>query len=296
MSASSLLIRKSRPHANVKLAIGPIELDAVSREHLIESILDKALTASSTHHVATANAQFYVLAESDFVFRDCLNRAEFVCADGFSMGFATQVLHGKKVDRLTGVDLVEEICKRGAGHGLRVFFFGGRSGSASALAEMMTARYPGLHVAGVACPPMGFEKSQLSLSAVLNQIRNAKPHVILVALGAPKQELFIDQYLRNLGVPVAIGVGGSFEILTGVTRRAPEFIQRAGCEWLYRLGQEPRRLWRRYVLGNPEFLWLVSKYWFRARRKETASRGKEEAQPIPAAQNGSSLAQPTGWD
>ena len=288
------MIRKSRPHASVKLAIGPIELDAASREHMIESILDKALTASSTHHVATANAQFYVLAESDSVFRDCLNRAEFVCADGFSMGLATQVLHGKKVDRLAGVDLVEEICKRGAKSGLRIFFFGGRSGSAAALAEMMTQRYPGLHIAGVSCPPMGFEKSELSLSAVLSQIRGAKPHVILVALGAPKQELFIDQYLRNLGVPVAIGVGGSFEILTGVTRRAPEFIQRAGCEWLYRLGQEPRRLWRRYVLGNPEFLWLVSKYWFLLRRRESSRAGN--AQPMPAKQNNSSHAQPTGWD
>ncbi len=87
-----------------------------------------------------------------------------------------------------------------------------------------------------------------------------------MALGAPKQEMFIDQYLRGLSVPVAIGVGGSFEIITGVTHRAPMAIRRVGLEWLYRLCQEPRRLWRRYILGNPHFLLIVCRYrlWGRA--------------------------------
>ena len=246
---------------DLRWSIGPIEVDAQPREQLIEAILDHALNSSVSHHVATINAQFYVLAENDPVFRDCLMRAEVVCADGVSIGLAVKALTGRRIERLAGVDLLEEICKRGAASGLRVFLLGGRPGSAQRLAEILSERYPGIEIAGISCPPMGFQKSADSLLTVLNQLHAAQPHVAFVALGAPKQELFIDQYMRNLKIPVVVGVGGSFEIITGFTHRAPRLIQRAGFEWLYRLGQEPRRLWRRYFLGNPQFLWIMAGYW-----------------------------------
>lgn len=256
---------------DLRWSIGPIEVDAQPREQIIESILDHALNGSLSHHVATINAQFYVLAENDPVFRDCLMRAEIVCADGASIGLAVKVLTGRQIERLAGVDLVEEVCRRGATRGLRIFLLGGRPGSAQRLAEILSDRYPGIEIAGICCPPMGFQKYAESLSAVINQIEAAQPHVAFVALGAPKQELFIDQYLRNLKIPVAVGVGGSFEIITGFTHRAPKLIQKAGFEWLYRLGQEPRRLWRRYLLGNPHFLWIMGRYWIlRHKRMQSA--------------------------
>jgi N-acetylglucosaminyldiphosphoundecaprenol N-acetyl-beta-D-mannosaminyltransferase len=266
MNATAALLQKSEPQLDLRVPIGPVEVDTLPRERLIEKILDSALHASFTHHVATINAQFYVLAECDRVFRDCLKRAEFVCADGVSIGLAASVLTGQKIERLAGVDLIEEICRRGAQHGLRVFLLGGRPGSAVRLSEMLQNRYPGVEIAGTACPSVGFEKNTESLAAVLDQMHSVRPHLVFAALGAPKQELFIDQYLRNLKIPVAVGVGGSFEIITGVTHRAPRIIQRVGLEWLYRLCQEPRRLWRRYILGNPYFLWIMARYWF-ARRK-----------------------------
>lgn len=266
MNATAAQLQKNEPQSDRRVPIGPVDVDTLSRERLIEKILDSALHASSTHHVATINAQFYVLAECDRVFQDCLRRAEFVCADGVSIGLAASFLTGQGIERLAGVDLVEEICRRGAQHGLRVFLLGGRPGSAVRLSEMLSSRYPGVEIAGIACPLVGFEKDEQSLSAVLHQIQSVRPHLVFVALGAPKQELFIDQYLRNLKIPVAVGVGGSFEIITGVTHRAPRMIQRVGLEWLYRLCQEPRRLWRRYILGNPHFLWIMGRYWF-ARRK-----------------------------
>jgi N-acetylglucosaminyldiphosphoundecaprenol N-acetyl-beta-D-mannosaminyltransferase len=247
-------------------------VDTLPRERLIELILHDAFHASSTRVVATINAQFYVLAESDFVFRDCLRRSEFVCADGVSIGMAAKILARRRVERFAGVDLVEEICRRGAVDRLRIFLFGGRPGSAAVLADMLLQRYPGIEIAGISCPPVGFEKSAHSLVAALNDIAAACPHVVFVALGAPKQELFIDQYLRNLNVPMAAGVGGSFEILTGVTHRAPKAIQQAGLEWLYRLCQEPRRLWRRYLFGNPKFLFIMSRYWVLGRRVQQATQ------------------------
>jgi len=278
MSATATRPRESNRHPELRAQIGPVEVDTLPRESLIENILDRALYGSFTHHVATVNAQFYVLAESDRVFRDCLKRAEFVCADGVSIGFATNILTGHRIERLAGVDLLDEICRRGAPYGLRVFLLGGRPGSAVCLSEMLKRRYPGLEVAGTACPAFGFGKSADSLSEVLEAVHTVRPHVVFVALGAPKQELFIDQYIRNLRIPVAVGVGGSFEIITGVTRRAPRVVQRAGVEWFYRLCQEPRRLWRRYILGNPRFLWIMASYWFARRRTVLASSSDGEPQ------------------
>ena len=243
-----------------RVSLGPVEIDAIARTDLVDRIIEEAFHADSTRVVATINAQFYVLADRDAVFQDCLRRSEITCADGFPIGVAAGLLAGQRVERVAGVEIVEEICRRGAGSGLRVFLLGGRPGSAAHLATLLKERYPGLEVAGVACPPFGFEKREQSLSAILWEIAAARPHMVFVALGAPKQEMFIDQYLRNLKIPVAIGVGGSFEIITGVTRRAPKLVQQVGMEWMYRLCQEPQRLWRRYLLGNPQFLWIMSKY------------------------------------
>jgi N-acetylglucosaminyldiphosphoundecaprenol N-acetyl-beta-D-mannosaminyltransferase len=248
---------KTRP----RVALGPLSVDGSPRDKLIDAILKEAFHASSTRAIATVNAQFYVLAERDVVFQDCLRRSEFVCPDGSSITMAASLFSKIRLEKLAGVDLVQELCSRGAEHGLKVFLLGGRAGSAEKLTKLLTSRYPGLQITGIACPPVGFEKSARDLAEVLHTIQLAKPQIVFVALGAPKQELFIDQYLRKLRVPVAIGVGGSFEILTGITRRAPRLFQQVGMEWLYRLCQEPRRLWRRYVLGNPEFLWIMGRYY-----------------------------------
>lgn len=246
---------------SARVSLGPVEIDAMPRNDLVDRIIQEAFHADSTRVVATINAQFYLLAERDAVFQDCLRRSEITCADGFPIGVAAGLLVGQRVERVAGVEIVEEICTRGAGSGLRVFLLGGRPGSGACLAALLKERYPGLEVAGVACPAFGFEKREQSLTAILGEIAAARPHVAFVALGAPKQEMFIDQYLRNLKIPVAIGVGGSFEIITGFTRRAPKLVQQVGMEWMYRLCQEPQRLWRRYLLGNPQFLWNLSKYF-----------------------------------
>lgn len=264
---ASLLRMRNHPSREGRVSLGTIDVDVSSREDLIATILDEAFHAQTTRSVATINAQFYVLAENDFVFRDCLRRSEFVCADGVSIGIAASVLASRRVERLAGVELLEEICCRGAGRGLRVFLLGGRSGSASRLSSILRNRYPGIEIAGFLCPQIGFEKSAATLTAVLGEIAAARPHVVFVALGAPKQEMFIDQHLRRLDVPVAVGVGGSFEILTGVTHRAPKALQRVGLEWFYRLCQEPRRLWRRYIFGNPRFLLILSRYYFFQRHR-----------------------------
>jgi N-acetylglucosaminyldiphosphoundecaprenol N-acetyl-beta-D-mannosaminyltransferase len=174
--------------------------------------------------------------------------------------WACNAFGNAEVPRIAGVDLIEQLCQRGAPYGLRVFFLGGKPETANLTGQILRKRYPGIQVAGVNCPPFGFERRSDCLGDVLDHIRSAKPHILFVGLGAPKQELLIHTYIRALRVPLAIGIGGSFEILSGQLNRAPIWMRSTGLEWAYRFLQEPQRLWRRYLIGNVEFLWLVSKW------------------------------------
>jgi len=242
-----------------RLDIGSIAVDGYSETALVDEILHHALFRDTTCQLVTANAQFYVLAQKSRRFRECLRDADYICADGMPVVWACNSLYGGRVRRIAGVSLIEKLCHRGSAHRLRVFLLGGRPGAADSTAQVLKRRHPGIQVAGVSCPPFGFEKREDSLQEVLDQIVAAKPHVLFVGLGAPKQEFLIHDHIRSLRVPLAIGIGGSFEILSGKLRRAPVWMQSSGLEWAFRLSQEPSRLWQRYLIGNSEFLWHVAK-------------------------------------
>jgi len=250
-----------------RVRIGNLGIDTLSRTRMLNDIVAHALRGGHTRQIVTVNAQICVLAEKDARFRDCLHRAEFCCADGMPIAWAANrlaatpnPLRRNPVPRIAGVDLIEDICRAGAPRGLRIFLLGGVPGAARAAAAVLAASYPGIRVTGVSCPPFHFEQEPNTLQPVLDQIAAARTDVLFVALGAPRQELFIDEHIRPLAVPIAIGVGGSFEIISGAINRAPLWMQRAGLEWLYRLRQEPRRLWKRYLVGNAEFLLHLARW------------------------------------
>lgn len=243
-----------------RVNIGVVGIDTYSKAALIDDAIDHALHSNSTRQVVTVNAQFYVLAQKNGRFRECLKHADYICADGMPIVWACNTFSGQTVPRIAGVDLIEQLCQHGAAHGLRVFFLGGRPEAAGATARLLSDRYPGLKIAGVSCPEFNFEKRAASLQPVLEHIAQARPHIIFVGLGAPRQELLIHDHIRLLNIPLAVGIGGSFEILSGILARAPKWMQSSGLEWAFRLWQEPRRLWKRYLLGNCEFLWIVTKW------------------------------------
>jgi N-acetylglucosaminyldiphosphoundecaprenol N-acetyl-beta-D-mannosaminyltransferase len=264
--------------ASARLSIGSLDIDQYSQAALIDEILYHALSGETTRHVVTANAQFYVLAQKSRRFRKCLSSAEYICADGMPIVWACNSLYGGHIPRIAGVNLIEKICQYGADHNLRVFLFGGRPGTGTITADILKRRYPGIQIAGVSCPNYGFERREHSLQAALDEIAAAKPHILFVGLGAPKQEFFINNYVRSIRVPLAIGVGGSFELLSGRLERAPQWMQASGLEWLYRLSQEPGRLWKRYLIGNSEFLWHIAlaKLASMTRREEDLIMGSLE--------------------
>jgi N-acetylglucosaminyldiphosphoundecaprenol N-acetyl-beta-D-mannosaminyltransferase len=243
-----------------RISLGSIGIDVFSQDALVDEVLHYALRGKVTRQVVTANAQFFVLAEKSRRFRDCLREADYICADGMPIVWACSFFGDGRVPRIAGVDLIEKLCRLGAPYRLRVFLLGGRPEAASATAEILSSRYSGLQIAGVNCPLFGFERREQSLRPVLDHIASATPHVLFVGLGAPKQEFFIRNHIRPLNIPLAVGIGGSFEILSGKLNRAPMWMQSSGLEWAYRLSQEPRRLWKRYLIGNIEFLWHIAKW------------------------------------
>lgn len=161
------------------------------------------------------------------------------------------------MDRVYGPDLMLALCERSLEKGYRHFFYGGAPGVPERLAERLGARFPGLRVVGTFSPPfrpLTLEEDE----KVVRMINGASPDILWVGLGAPKQERWMAEHRDRLRVPVMIGVGAAFDFYAGVKRQAPRWMQRAGLEWLFRLCQEPRRLWRRYLLNIPRFLCLVA--------------------------------------
>jgi N-acetylglucosaminyldiphosphoundecaprenol N-acetyl-beta-D-mannosaminyltransferase len=250
----------------VRIHIGRLGIDTYTEQTLADHVLDHAFNGTRTRQIVTANAQFYVLADKNPRFRECLESAEYICADGMPIVWACKQFTGINVPRITGVDFIGLLCSRGARDNLRIYLLGGKPGTALETGTRLKEQYPGLEIAGVDCPDWGFEQSSQTLAPVLERIAAAKPHILLVGLGAPKQEFFIHQHIRPMNLPVAIGIGGSFEILSGSVKRAPTWLQSRGLEWAYRLTQEPRRLFKRYLLGNTEFLWDIAKWRLRELR------------------------------
>ncbi|HYW06778.1 MAG TPA: WecB/TagA/CpsF family glycosyltransferase, partial [Longimicrobium sp.] len=217
-------------------------------------------------HVVTPNAQHIVLIQESPHFRGIYETAWLVVADGMSLVWASRLLGDPLPERVGGVDLFEGVCAAAAPLGLRIFLLGGRPGAADAAARILRDRYPGLVIAGTHCPPLGFETDPVLSERAVSSVRDAAPDILFVALGAPKQEFWIDDHALGLGVPVSAGVGGAFELVAGIVRRAPKWMQRSGMEWVFRMGQEPRRLWKRYALTNPRFVRLALRQYMRSRR------------------------------
>jgi N-acetylglucosaminyldiphosphoundecaprenol N-acetyl-beta-D-mannosaminyltransferase len=216
--------------------------EAVQRTH--EFIL------SDIHHqIVTVNVDFIRLAQENTEFMDIINHSDLAIADGMPLVWASGWAGDKLPERVTGVELVDRCCAMSAKEGYRVFLVGGEEGVADAAAEVFIKRHPGLQIVGTYSPPVG-PFSEEEDRKIVNMIREARPHFLFVAFGAPKQDLWIAKHRDEINVPVAVGVGGVFNFVTGRVRRAPVWMQNHGLEWLYRVFQEPRRLWKRYFLKD----------------------------------------------
>ncbi len=221
--------------------------------------------------VTTVNAQSALLAADAPRFAGIVNRAALCVADGMSIVFASRLLGTPLQERIAGVDLFAALCKRCASEGLSVYLLGGRPGAADQAAATLRTRHPDLEIAGTDCPPYGFEHDPAEAARVLERIGRAAPDLLFVGLGVPKQEYWLEENAPHLGAAVAMTVGGTFDIVAGFVPRAPHWLQAAGMEWLFRLAIEPRRLWRRYLIGNPRFMLMIARQLLDRRKHDRAA-------------------------
>jgi N-acetylglucosaminyldiphosphoundecaprenol N-acetyl-beta-D-mannosaminyltransferase len=179
-----------------------------------------------------------------------------VVPDGMPLVFMTRWLGFHAVSRVYGPDLMRRVTEISARKGYRQFYYGGGAGLADRLAATLTAKHPGLQVVGTLTPPFR-PLTPDEDDAIIDRINSARPDVVWVGLSTPKQELWMASHVGRLNAPVLVGVGAAFDFLAGTKSQAPAWMQRNALEWIYRLAQEPRRLWRRYARIVPLFLVLA---------------------------------------
>ncbi len=236
--------------ADVRLAVLGVQIDAVSLAEAVR-IAEGFIAAGGPHLVATANAEMVMAAGQDAELGSVLNGADLVVPDGAGVVWAARHLGHHMPERVAGYDLTQALLARAAEVGWRIFFFGAAPGIAARASEAAAARWPGLTVAGVRHGYFTPEES----AAIVAEIKASRPDILLAALGVPKQEKWLAAHAAQLAVPLAMGVGGTFDVMAGVSRRAPLWMQRAGLEWLYRLGREPKRIGR--MMALPRFVLRV---------------------------------------
>ena len=229
-----------------------VPVDNVTEEEALARI-EAFIENGRPHQVVTVNPEFIMAAQSDAKFFQVLKEADLSLPDGVGLLWAARFLGRLLSQRLAGVDTVRRIASLAAEREYRLFLLGAAEGVAEATAVRLEEKNPGLKVAGTyAGSPDPKEEEE-----VIEMVRAARPQVLLVAYGAPQQDLWIHRHLGRLGVPMVMGVGGAFDFISGKAKRAPGWMQRLGLEWLHRLLHEPWR-WRR-MLALPKFVWLVIK-------------------------------------
>lgn len=240
-------------------------IDNITMDEALDNIIamtDQYRKDQKCRLVATANVDFIVnshdksKSETSKTLRSILRNADMVTADGMPLVWLSRMLGQPLPGRVTGADMVPALGEVAEKNGKSIYFLGGQPGSAKGTAKILAEKHPDLKIAGTNAPIIDLENIEQN-EALINEINSTNPDILLIALGNPKQELWFNQYRKYLKVPVSIGVGGTFEFITGTTSRAPKWAQKIGVEWIYRIMQDPHRLLKRYLVGLRIFSSMV---------------------------------------
>ncbi len=236
-------------NAQARICVGDVSFDNVNMEQAVQRI-SQMLDGTQAQQVSFVNPACVNIASRDRGYRRLLGRSALVLPDGIGIKIAADLLGLSLKQNVNGTDLFPRLCEMFERRDARLFLLGGQPGVAERVAEEVRGRWPRLRIVGVRD---GFF-SVAQEGEVAAQVSASGADVVLVARGVPMQDVFIDRHLHQLGVKVAIGVGGLFDFVSGRINRAPTWMRDSGLEWIYRLLQEPSRMWRRYLLGNFTFL------------------------------------------
>lgn len=229
-----------------------IEIDKVTGQEALDHI-EAFIQSKQSHQIVTANAEIIYQASHNEKMKKVINHAQMVTADGSGVVWASRQLGQPLAERVTGIDLVNAVCKRSAEKGWRIYILGSAPGVAAAAAANIGKRFPGCHIIGT---QHGYF-NDMEEKQIIAELQQLQPDVLFVALGAPKQEYWIHAHMQTLQIPVMMGIGGSMDVLSGNVKRAPHWMQKMSLEWLYRLLIQPARFKR--VLALPKFMLAVKK-------------------------------------
>jgi N-acetylglucosaminyldiphosphoundecaprenol N-acetyl-beta-D-mannosaminyltransferase len=232
-----------------------VELSALDLDATV-SELERWIIDCQRGIACFANAHVMVGTHRDEHLATAVRDADIVAPDGAPVAWLLGRRLRRRVERITGSDVFEELCRRSPTAGYRHYFLGSTPETLEALVERVRARYPGLEVAGTHAPPFG-PVTRAAVRDAAAHVVAAAPDIVWVGLGAPKQEIWMHEARKLIDAPVLAGVGAVFDFASGQRRRAPEALQRLGLEWAFRLAQEPRRLAHRYLTTNSAFVALA---------------------------------------
>jgi N-acetylglucosaminyldiphosphoundecaprenol N-acetyl-beta-D-mannosaminyltransferase len=220
---------------------------------------EEYIASGKPHYVAMVNAAKLIKMRSDDELRESVLAADLIGADGVPVVWASRLFGSPLPGRVNGTDLMYELLKKGDEKRYRIFFFGAQQRVLDRVLDVVRKDYPGVQIAG---SHHGYFAPREE-PAIVDEIRESQADILFIAFGTPKKELWVKRYLHAMEVPVIHGVGGSFDVLARVISRAPLWMQRHGLEWFFRLLQEPRRMWRRYLVTNTLFILFVLREWLR---------------------------------
>jgi N-acetylglucosaminyldiphosphoundecaprenol N-acetyl-beta-D-mannosaminyltransferase len=228
------------------VAVLGVPFDNVTMHEAMELIEEK-IDERGFHQVATANVDFVVHAMGDQELQEVLCSCDLIVPDGMPIVWASRLMGCRLKERVSGIDMVPLLAELASRRGWGMFLLGASELSSRAAAEVLEERFPALRIVGRYCPPVS-DLEEMDHEEILSRIEQAQPHILLVAMGHPKQERWLAMHRDRLKVPLCMGVGASLDFIAGVVSRAPAWMQRTGLEWLYRAAQEPRRLAQRYMV------------------------------------------------
>ncbi len=246
-----------------------VPIHALTMDQVLSAV-DQAVRRRDRLRIGVVNVAKIVNMRRDAELAASVLTSDLVLADGMGVVWASRILRVGLPERVSGIDLMMRILEQGSGRVYRVYCLGATPEVLATVVEQIGRRFPGVVVAG---SHHGYFKEDEE-ARVAQEVRSAAADVLFVAMTSPKKERFLARWGDAMGVPVCHGVGGSFDVLAGKVRRAPATWQRLGLEWLYRVLQEPRRMWRRYLVTNTVFGWMVLRALLTSRRCGTSGEAR----------------------
>lgn len=236
-----------------------IEIDNLTMVETLKEV-ERLVSERKGAYVVTPNVDHIVKLENDKELKRVYDNADLILTDGKPLLWIAK-LYGKPIkEKISGSDLFPLLCKMAAKNGYKMFFLGAAEGIAAKAAENLMTKYKGLNVVGTYSPPYGFENDAEEISKIKKMIIEKRPDILIVGLGCPKQEKFMFHYCKELEVPVSFGLGASFDFEAGNIKRAPKWMSEHGLEWLFRITQDPKRMFKRYIIDDRKIISLIWKY------------------------------------